>query len=323
MKWFIELEEKIRIAITAVAWGLFVIVALIINSATKGNTDGMSGGQTFIIVLFLAVAIVFTVLTARTHDKEKKAAQAQAEADAKKREQEKLAEKSHEKLDDIIENGDGISIGDYSEFSATPSKIVKLIKNGNDDMQSSISYCNVGDDCTIEFDYEKCLYMCLCDGLEVGYFPDEIIEDMAGRGKFAIKVNDITINSNDKYVIKVGIHFPSDFSDTSANKNIINFPINTKVRGVTFNGRQAFLSESKDGDTLLIKHAPTVEYPDTIEVINERTGKQLGNIGADLAASLLEQFGKGCAFYGIIQEITGGEGDKITLGCNFTIEGLL
>ena len=103
---------------------------------------------------------------------------------------------------------------------------------------------------------------------------------------------------------------------------VLNFPIHTKVRGATFEGRQDFLRESEDGDELIIKHSPTPKYPDTIAVINERTGKQLGNVGADLAASLLDEFGEGCAFHGIIQEITGGDSDRPTLGCNFTIEGL-
>lgn len=102
----------------------------------------------------------------------------------------------------------------------------------------------------------------------------------------------------------------------------IDFPIHTKARGVTFDGRQEFLKESEDGDALIIKHAPTPEYPDTITIINERTGKQLGNVGADLAASLLSEFGEGCAFHGVIQEITGGEDGKNNLGCNFTIEGV-
>lgn len=107
-----------------------------------------------------------------------------------------------------------------------------------------------------------------------------------------------------------------------AEANIINFPIYTKVRGTTFEGRQEFLRESEEGDELIIKHSPTQKYPDTIAVINGRTGKQLGNIGADLASSLLDEFGKGCAFYGIIQDITGGDFEHPTLGCNFTIEGI-
>lgn len=315
MKWFIELEEKIRIAITAAAWGLFVIVALVINSATEGNTDGMSGGQVFIILLLLAVAIVFTVLTARTHDKEKKAekekaAQAQAEAEAKRRAE------LREKIGDVG-NVDDIKVGKVAEFAATPSRIIKLVKNGNEEMQSNISYCNVGEDCTVEFDYEKNLYLCVSDGVDVGFFPEGVIEELAGRGQFAIKINDITTNSNDKYVIKVGIHLPVDASEDS-----VNFPIHTKARGVTFGGRQEYLRDSEEGDALIIKHAPTPEYPDTIAIINERTGKQLGNVGADLAASLLGEFGEGCSFHGIIQEITGGEDDKKTLGCNFTIEGV-
>ena len=301
MEWFFELEENRRNIITAISW-----VPSIICSTAEAHV--------FFIVLFLAIACFFTICAVIAHGKDKKAekekaAQAQAEAEAKRRAE------LREKIGDA--SVDDIKVGKVAEFAATPSQIIKLVKNGNEEMQSNISYCNVGEDCTVEFDYEKNLYLCVSDGVDVGFFPEGVIEELAGRGQFAIKINDITTNSNDKYVIKVGIHLPVDASEDS-----VNFPIYTKARGVTFGGRQEYLRDSEEGDALIIKHAPTPEYPDTFAIINERTGKQLGNVGADLAASLLGEFGEGCAFRGVIQEITGGEDDKKTLGCNFTIEGV-
>lgn len=301
MEWFYNLEDKYRNIIAAVSWLPFIICIC-------------AEAVAFLIVLTLAVASVFTIFAALAHDKEKKAekekaAQAQAEAEAKRRAE------LREKIGDA--SADDVKVGKVAEFAATPSQIIKLVKNGNEEMQSNISYCNVGEDCTVEFDYEKNLYLCVSDGVDVGFFPEGVIEELAGRGQFAIKINDITTNSNDKYVIKVGIHLPVDASEDS-----VNFPIYTKARGVTFEGRQEFLKDSKEGDALVIKHTPTPEYPDTIIIINERTGNQLGNVGADLAASLLGEFGEGCTFRGVIQEITGGEDGKNNLGCNLTIEGV-
>ena len=318
MKWFNNLQNKYRVLIAVASWIPLFVTAYIWNASNGGSEGEMSGGVALITLLTLALGIVFTVFAIKAHNadkrvkreaKEKAAVQAQAEAEAKR--QAELCEKFGDA------SADDVKVGEFVEFAVTPSQIIKLVKNGNEEMQSNISYCNVGDDCTVEFDYNKCLYMCVADGVEVGYFPEGVIEEMAGRGQFAIKVNNIATNTNDKYVIKVGIHLPVDSSEDS-----VNFPIHTKARGVTFEGRQEFLRDSKEGDALIIKHAPTPEYPDTIAIINERTGKQLGNVGADLAASLLGEFGEGCSFHGIIQEITGGEDDKKTLGCNFTIEGV-
>lgn len=314
MKWFYNLQNKYRVLIAVASW-IPLLLTCFIDLAINEESAEMSDGLAFVVVIFIAVGIVFTVFAARARDKEKKAekekaAQAQAEAEAKR--QAELREKFGD-----VGNVDDIKVGKVAEFAATPSRIIKLVKNGNEEMQSNISYCNVGEDCTVEFDYEKNLYLCVSDGVDVGFFPEGVIEELAGRGQFAIKINDITTNSNDKYVIKVGIHLPVDSSEDS-----VNFPIHTKARGVTFGGRQEFLRDSKEGDALIIKHAPTPEYPDTIAITNERTGKQLGNIGADLAASLLGEFGEGCTFRGVIQEITGGEDGKKTLGCNLTIEGV-
>jgi len=101
----------------------------------------------------------------------------------------------------------------------------------------------------------------------------------------------------------------------------VNLPVRTKVKGVTFEGRQEYLAESKDGDPLIIKHSPTQDYPNTVAVINDRTKKRLGNIGGDLADKLLDAFGAGCEFGGKVLEITGGDGNNY--GCNIIIENVL
>ena len=101
----------------------------------------------------------------------------------------------------------------------------------------------------------------------------------------------------------------------------VEFPIYTKVRGVTFNNRQQYLEDSCQYDDILIKHIPQINYPEAMIVVNQRTEDILGHLSADLANQLLNVYGKGCKFYGIIEEITGGGNDK-NLGCNISISGI-
>ena len=302
IKWFDSLDKKVRYSIVIVPWVLYLIF-LIAN-------------VTVLMVLSLIVAAITSLLAAISHDKKVKAKQAEEKAAEEAKRKEKFKEKYGESNTDF--SSDGITIGEEAMFSATPAHIFKLIKNGNEEMQDNISYCNEGDDVLLEYDYEKDLYLCTSDGVEIGYLPDSAIDKVSGIGGFGMKINKINQNDSGKYTISIGIHLPDDAIESE----IINFPIYTKVRGTTFEGRQEFLRESEEGDELIIKHSPTSKYPDTIAVINGRTGKQLGNIGADLASSLLDEFGEGCAFFGIIQDITGGDSEHPTLGCNITIEGI-
>lgn len=101
----------------------------------------------------------------------------------------------------------------------------------------------------------------------------------------------------------------------------IEFPIYTKARGVTFEGRQELLEESSVADDLIIEHRPTKKYPERMIIINKSIGEEIGNVSADLARALVEEYGEGCKFYGMIADITGGE-DKRYLGCNFSIDGV-
>lgn len=87
---------------------------------------------------------------------------------------------------------------------------------------------------------------------------------------------------------------------------VISLPINTKVVGVTFEGRQQHLHNSTVGDKLIIRHAPTDEYPNTFEVENDAIGEVLGNLRSELADKLLDEYGEYCEFSGEITEITGG-----------------
>lgn len=101
----------------------------------------------------------------------------------------------------------------------------------------------------------------------------------------------------------------------------LEFPIYTKARGVTFEGRQGYLADSSVADDLIIEHRPTKKYPERMVIINESIDEQIGNVSAELAKALVEEYGEGCKFYGMIEDITGGQ-DGLYLGCNFSIDGV-
>lgn len=98
------------------------------------------------------------------------------------------------------------------------------------------------------------------------------------------------------------------------------FPFHTKAVGVTFGDCQAHIQKSKVGDPLLIKHKPTVDYPESTDIINGRTRVRVGRINSDLAWELLTAFDEGFILDGVIADITGGS-DGQNFGCNIEVVG--
>lgn len=100
----------------------------------------------------------------------------------------------------------------------------------------------------------------------------------------------------------------------------IKLPMYTKAVGVTFGDCQAHIQKSKVGDPLLIKHKPTVDYPESTDIINARTRQRIGYINSDLAWSMLDAFDDDFILDGVIANITGGS-DGQNYGCNIKITG--
>lgn len=310
MKWFYNLKRAYRIIIAIVAW-LPLFVCAVVFSSNGASSEDMPPWQTLLILAFFVVGMVFTIFAIIASVKEKKAAKADLArqlAEIKAKEDKEKAEI----LNNTISNADVselVKIGDVAYFSDEPIFVTKLIKNTNEEMQDNLSAINIDDDVALDYDYEKMLYECIVDYNTIGYLPEKIGDKL--EGKFCIKVTDIYENDNDKYIVEVSI-YPSCY---------IEFPLYTKAVGVTFDNRQECLKESKDGDELIIQHAPSDKYPQAVEIINRRTSKQLGHIKADLAKSMCEQFGDGFILYGVIDELTGGTDELKTCGCNIKILG--
>lgn len=100
----------------------------------------------------------------------------------------------------------------------------------------------------------------------------------------------------------------------------LSFPIFTKAVGVTFDNCQKHIQESNIGDAVLIKHKPTEEYPESVDIINARTRKRIGRLKSDLAREFLGEFDERFTLDGEIADITGG-GDGQNYGCNIKIIG--
>ena len=99
----------------------------------------------------------------------------------------------------------------------------------------------------------------------------------------------------------------------------VELPFYTKAVGVTFDDHQSCIQESQNGDALLIKHNPSEQFPNSVDIINVRTNKSLGHIKSELAEQLLITFGQFFVLNGKIADITGGTPDRPTYGCNIQI----
>lgn len=93
--------------------------------------------------------------------------------------------------------------------------------------------------------------------------------------------------------------------------------IYTKIAGVSFNGRQAYLKNLSIGDPLVLVREPDNNYDENAIKVTTIGGVQLGYIKAKLAEGIAPLMDKGSKFICKVLELTGGE-DK-NLGCNIII----
>lgn len=113
----------------------------------------------------------------------------------------------------------------------------------------------------------------------------------------------------------------------SKGKKILKLPkekcFNTNVVGVSYNNddgssRQMAISFSSVGDLLKLKHVPTAEHPNAIEVRTMR-GKQIGYISNSDASRLNKLYGRK-EYFAAIEYIGGGTDKKPTYGCGILID---
>ncbi len=87
---------------------------------------------------------------------------------------------------------------------------VKLVSNGNEEMQNNISCCSVSDNISVEMDYGKEKYLVVVDNIDIGYIPKNkqsyLSELEKKRYEFSGKITEINENEDTgKYSVKVEI----------------------------------------------------------------------------------------------------------------------
>lgn len=297
MKWFFSLKKSLRVIIAVCAWLPLIIFAAAISGTIGAEGENMQPWQAVIVLLLLAVGVFFTVLAviASKHEKAAKSSEIHAPTQSAP-----IAPAAAD-------------VGDKARpavgYSNTPSFSCKLIKNGNAEMQDNIACCNVGDEVIADYDPDTDLYVCSHDVGDIGYFPEKFSDRLTEQ--YRIAISDIAENENGKLSVTVSVYKQAECG--------VSLPAYTKIVGVSFGDRQTYIKESRESDPLIIRHAPTNEYPNAAEVINERTGRTLGHINKDFAAALLSEFGNGFVLKGIIKNITGGTPDAPHFGCNIEI----
>ncbi|SER41389.1 single-stranded-DNA-specific exonuclease RecJ [Parafannyhessea umbonata] len=92
----------------------------------------------------------------------------------------------------------------------------------------------------------------------------------------------------------------------------------TKVVGVSFEGRQAVVESLSEGDELGVERdADNEADPNAVRVC--ASGAQIGYLRRQIAASLAPAMDAGVAYQARVVEVTGGEGDKRSLGVNIEV----
>ena len=77
--------------------------------------------------------------------------------------------------------------------------------------------------------------------------------------------------------------------DASNNKQSATKSVSSKFDNLIIGGiSKEQIENFKPGDTLTIQHKPTIEYPNSIYIINDRTTAVLGTLELSLAMSLIE-----------------------------------
>lgn len=296
MKWFYSLKKPLRIVIAVCSWLPLVIFAAAISGTIGTDSESMQPWQAVATLLLLAVGVFFTVFAVIASKREKAAKSSESHAPTHPQPTYAATVTAH-------------VVRPAVRYNNTPAFSCKLIKNGNSEMQDNIACCNEGDEVVADYDPDADLYVCSHDVGEIGYLPEKYGNQLTGQ--YCIKITDIAENEKGKFFVEVSVYMQVEGG--------VSLPTFTKIVGVSFGDRQAYIKESREGDPLIIKHTPTNEYPNAAAVINARTGQMLGHTNKDFAASLLSSFGNGFALEGIIKDITGGTPDAPHLGCNIEI----
>jgi len=104
--------------------------------------------------------------------------------------------------------------------------------------------------------------------------------------------------------------------------------IKTKVYGINFTTARnpnlnAAIKQLQPMDELVLKREPDNAADENAISINLKSGEKVGYVSALLAWSMAKEMdNKNCNYFAVVQEVTGGAGDKPNLGVNIEIRKL-
>jgi len=125
-------------------------------------------------------------------------------------------------------------------------------------------------------------------------------------------------HSNEMVALRVLL---DDYYDNSNNSRFssekLSSTIHTKIAGVTFEGRQKYVSLLKGGERLLLLREPYNPHDSNAIAVSNLRNNILGHIPKELAAKLAPHIDSGIVYEAFVEEITGG--NNYTYGCNIII----
>lgn len=98
--------------------------------------------------------------------------------------------------------------------------------------------------------------------------------------------------------------------------------INTKVRGVTRDGRQKTVARLRPKQALRLTREPANPADPNAIAVNTTDGKSVGYLSADLATRMAPLMDKGYVWIADVLEVTGGDAADGTpsYGCNIVLK---
>lgn len=308
--WFNNLDNKYKTLIHVVLGLIFFIMP----SCIGDNTN------TFIYLIWLTVMIfeiVFIVwhiqfykssknININTESKETNAS-IKDEIFTKKIEEKKQSIK-HIKIDSVniselkvkVKPVSESKIDKYDLYGITPVSISSDFDNFTDNIYITTNVAVETKDGT---DYKD---------IKLGAMPQKAIDELSTylshkfESKYVVIDADLDVD-NSELIFSVPYDLEDDY-----------LPIYSKIVGVAYENRQEYLKLVNADDLLILEHTPIEEHENCISVIHKTTNNVLGFIGRELADNLINRYGKGAKFYGLVTMRTGG-GENKSIGCNIQI----
>lgn len=314
MKWFYNLRRFVRNIIAGALWGVLVVLACVVGGVYGDDVENAPPALACVVVVVFIAAVVFTVfaIIATARQKHTDTVQSQSVTPPPP---EFLQNEVINNFADITSPQKQKAAPDVFQSGRTPTPLpthpanIKIVvfdrRIADVDVKS-------GDDCVIRF--EKSTFMatesgnaiidasCYVNGQKIGEFPyGKYLRAIYGSRDYNCKIASHQVIDG-KHEVYIDIDLPFDIGGK--------LPLVTKLVGVSFENRQAYIAASVVGDALSIKHTPTDEYPNTLQVVNTAINECIGVIPSDVDAKLVKKYKSGCEFAGVVSSIYGGASGK-------------